>query len=127
MREHDFSNSSFLISVDPTSASWFGTAINTLGLAGLSITIKPISGTVNGQFKLQVTDFGIDHLTPPSASDAGWVDYPNSSNPSSSGAISAAIQWQLTDLRSKWLQVVFTNGTSSTPRVSVAITGRGWA
>lgn len=133
-RVDDWSNSEYLVSVDPTSATWFTktdgqgparSAINTLGLLGISISIKPVSGTLNGAFKLQVTDFGdTDSVQTGYPVTADWVDYPSSTQPAVAAAITTTIQWQIWNLRSKWIRVVFTDNGSTTPRVSVAITGR---
>lgn len=133
-RIDDWSNSEYLLSVDPTSATWFTrtdgngpakSAINTLGLLGISISIKPVSGTLNGTFKLQVTDFGdSDAVASTYPVSADWVDYPSSTQPAAAAVISSTIQWQIWNLRSKWIRVVFTDNGSVAPRVNVAVTGR---
>lgn len=130
MRTHDDANTKHLVNVDPTTGSgltWC-TPIETRGLAGISITLKPGGTTVNGVFRLQTTDYGEDANHPPVASD--WVDYPasyhNGATPPANVAatMASAIQWQIIDLRSKWLRIVFAEGSSTAPLVSVAFTGR---
>lgn len=127
MQKDDFSNPSFLLSVDPTGGSgltWCP-AINTLGLAGVSISIRKVSGTITGQFRVQTADFGNDMNHLPAAGD--WVDYPNAVAPAASGTVSGTYQIQLWALRSKWIRLAFTDNSSSSPLVDVAITSRGWA
>lgn len=121
MRQDDWSFNQK--SVNPVTATTGAfAAFNTMGLAGLSITIRPDSGTVNGQFKIQVTDFGEDQNHLPGSSD--WADYPSAVAPASSGAVSAAQNIQIWALESKWARLVFTDNSSSSPVVSIAITGR---
>lgn len=110
--------------VDPTTGSgltWF-TAVNTIGLRGVSISLRKVSGTVNGQFKVQTADFGEDQNHLPAAGD--WVDYPGAVYPAATGAFTGTSQWQLYSLTSKWIRVVFTDGSSSTPLIDYTVTGR---
>ncbi len=132
MLKDDVSRVDYVLSGDPTAGSGltFFPPFLTLGMAGVSITLSPVSGTLNGTFKVQTTDFGaaqnnLDTNRLPASTD--WVDYPASTNPATAAAISAAIQWQIWPIRSRWLRVVFTDNSSSLPLVNVAITGRTWA
>lgn len=117
--------------IDPSASSglvWFksgnGTnGFNTLGLRGVSISIRKVSGTINGQFKIQTADFGADQGHLPAAGD--WVDYPGAVYPSAAGAITGTNQIQVWALTSKWVRVVFTDNSSSSPLIDYAITGRG--
>lgn len=122
----DSHNLTYVVAQSPVTAfaNTGATAVPlcTLGLAGVSITIRPKSGTTNGTFKLQVTDFGSDRLHPPA--DTDWVDYPNSTQPAVAAAITAAINWEVANPASAFMRVVFTNNGSASPVVDAAVTHR---
>lgn len=125
-RVDDFHNAAWAVAVNPKTAFPATTPtqppISTMGLSGISVTIRPNSGTVNGQYKLQVTDFGPDAKNPPKDSD--WVDVPNSTQPMAAGVISSTINWDLIAIDSAWLRVVFVDNSSTSPVVDAAICGR---
>lgn len=119
-------NKLLLTKVDPTTGSgltWCP-AVLTLGLAGVSISVRPNAAntTINGVFNIQTADFGADANNPPAAAD--WVTYPGSTNPATAGAVTTTLNWQLWALDSKWVRVIFTDTSSSSPLVDVCITGR---
>lgn len=105
--------------VDCSAASAWFTPVLTGEAGTLSITINRDSGTVNGTFTVQSTNFdGTNPRTAPAYNSSAWVNYPGSTNPAVAATITSAIQWDITDAAAKWWQVIFTDGSSSTPRVS---------
>lgn len=83
-----------------------------------------VSATVNGTFKLQVSNDSAENqlygqssstqLTP-----TNWDDYPNSSISSTDAGV---ITWNIADIGFTWLRVVFTDasGASSTGSITSA-------
>lgn len=132
---------SILYQVDPTVADVFPPFLM-LDHEGFSLTLIPVSGTVNGQFKLQTTDFnGLTNAVASSVA-AEWVNVENSNLPAATGAITTALQWStkifttspaVTNATAlgypalgKWVKLVFTNGSSTTPIVKYIITFHSW-
>lgn len=125
----DWSNSTFLLSVDPTTGSgltWCA-PFSIMGVRELSIDLKPVSGTLNGYFVLQRTNFGVDAKALPVSGD--WVDVANSANNGAgtgavNAVISATIGWDIASPGGKWYRIRFSNNGSTSPLVSVAISGK---
>jgi hypothetical protein len=124
----DSHNLNYVVSLSPVTAlgatAQKPAPLCTLGLAGLSITVRPSVGntTLNGQFKLQCTDFGADRKNVPL--DTDWVDYPSSTQPVAAATITAPLNWEVSNPASAWFRVVFINGASASPLVDVAVTHR---
>lgn len=85
--------------------------------AGFSITLKAVSGTIVGAFKLQATDFGD---TPESIQAADWVDIPSSSITWAGSTIG----WNVADPNHSWIRIVFVDAGSTAPVVSANMTVR---
>lgn len=82
--------------------------VRLVDVRGVAITLALDSGVVGAtsSFKLQASDFGINEQNPPTI----WVDVASSSQTWAGTAIS----WNVTDIHSKWLRLVYTNAGAST-------------
>lgn len=76
-------------------------------VAGLSVTLDRVSGTVAGSFKLQASDFGINDDNPPTV----WVDVPSSTQ----AWAGSPLGWNVADINAKWFRLVFTDSGSAAP------------
>lgn len=85
-------------------------AIRLRDVAGLSITLDRVSGTVAGVFKLQASDFGVTDINPPTV----WVDVPSSTQ----AWAGSPLGWNVTDINAKWFRIVFTDSGSAAPAVT---------
>lgn len=92
-----------------------------LGLINASITVTYTTTVAAGStFSLQTSDFGTAG-GPPASNQ--WTTLPGSTQ--SVPTTASPIGWQLQNIGSKWVRVVFNDGGSSSGTYSAAFTGRG--